>query len=104
PSVVENDATTAAIGEHRRGAGLGARNMVYYTVSTGIGGGIILDGRPFRGSRGFAGEVGHVPIFAAGGAACTCGKEGCLEAYCSGLSIARRAMEALEEGPAALDG
>src|SRR5690606_9824239 len=74
------------------------------TVSTGIGGGIILDGRPFRGGRGFAGEVGHVPIFAAGGAACTCGKEGCLEAYCSGLSIARRAKEALKGRPAALDG
>ena len=95
PSVVENDATTAAIGEHRFGAGLGTRNMVYYTVSTGIGGGIILDGRPFRGSRGLAGEVGHVPITVEGGAVCTCGKKGCLEAYCSGLSIARRAQEAL---------
>jgi glucokinase len=96
PCVVDNDANVAALGEFHFGAGQGATHMVYYTVSTGIGGGIILDGRLYRGSRGRAGEVGHAPIFADSDVKCTCGNVGCLEAYCSGLSIARRAQEKLE--------
>lgn len=97
PCIMDNDANAAALGEFRHGAGQGATHMVYYTVSTGIGGGIILDGRLYRGKRGRAGEVGHTPVFAESDVTCTCGNKGCLEAYCSGLSIAARAREALKE-------
>ncbi|NLN18310.1 MAG: ROK family protein [Firmicutes bacterium] len=97
PCIVDNDANAAALGEFHYGAGQGATHMVYYTVSTGIGGGIVLDGRLYRGKRGRAGEVGHTPIFADSDVICSCGNKGCLEAYCSGLSIARRAREALKE-------
>jgi glucokinase len=91
---VENDANAAALGEHRFGAGRGIDNLVYITVSTGIGGGLILDGRLYRGENGNAGEIGHLQV-AYNGRACHCGGQGCLEAYVSGTNIARRAREAL---------
>ncbi len=96
PALVENDANAVALGEYRYGAGRGARDLVYITVSTGIGGGVILGGRLWRGSHGAAGEVGHM-VVRPGGPLCTCGNRGCLEALASGLSIARRAREALPE-------
>ncbi len=95
--LVENDANAVALGEYRYGAGRGVRDLVYITVSTGIGGGVVLDGKLWRGSHGIAGEVGHM-VVRAGGPLCTCGNHGCLEALAAGPAIARRAREALEAG------
>ncbi|MFL6007091.1 MAG: ROK family protein [Gaiellaceae bacterium] len=97
-AVLENDATAAAAAEHRYGAGRGTRNMVYLTISTGVGGGIVIDGRLYRGSLGNGGEFGHVTIDCAGRPCHGCGRLGCLEAYVSGTSIAQRAREALADG------
>jgi glucokinase len=94
PVTLENDATAAAAGEHRWGAGRGTDNMVYLTVSTGVGGGVVLDGRLFRGSTGNGGELGHVTVDWRGRPCRGCGRLGCLEAYVSGTSIAERAREA----------
>ncbi len=80
---VENDANAAALAEHEFGAGRGAQNMVYLTMSTGIGAGIISDGELLRGAFGAAGEVGHMPIESPG-ESCRCGLTGCLEAYVGG--------------------
>ena len=100
PARLENDASAAALGEHRYGAGRGARHMVYLTVSTGIGGGIIIDGRLYRGASGAAGELGHVIIDVDSDAACKwCGR-GCLEVLASGTAIARRGERLLREGAA----
>jgi glucokinase len=95
---LENDANAGALAEWLFGAGRGKRNVVYMTMGTGIGGGLILDGRLYRGTNGNAGEVGHMRIVREGGPLCGCGKRGCLEAFCSGPSIARRAREALAAG------
>jgi glucokinase len=103
PAVLENDATAAAAGEHRYGAGRGSRNMVYLTVSTGIGGGVVIDGSLFRGSTGNGGELGHVTVDWRGRECRGCGRRGCLEAYASGTSIAERAEEAGLPGLAAED-
>ncbi|MFO7290549.1 MAG: ROK family protein [Bacillota bacterium] len=97
PVRVENDANAAAWGEYLLGAGRGADPMVYITVSTGIGGGIVLDGRLYRGADTFAGEIGHT-IVDPGGAPCSCGRRGCLEALASGTAIARAAAEAVRKG------
>ena len=94
PVVLENDATAAAAGEHRWGAGAGIRNMVYLTLSTGVGGGVVIDGRLYRGSWGNGGELGHVTVDWHGRRCRGCGRRGCLEAYVSGTSIAERAQEA----------
>ena len=92
-----NDANAAAIGVHRFGNGRGSTNMIYMTVSTGIGGGIIIDGRLYVGSRGFAGDIGHIQIDA-DGPRCGCGNTGCLEALSSGTAVARIARESLAAG------
>jgi len=97
PAVLENDANAAALGEFRYGAGKGANSLVYLTVSTGIGGGIILDGKLWHGLKDGAGEVGHMTLVP-DGPVCGCGNRGCLEALASGPSIARRALEALGAG------
>ena len=97
PVVLDNDANAAALAEHEYGAGRGARNMVYLTISTGIGGGLILGGRLIHGVGDAAGEVGHM-IVEPGGHPCGCGSRGCLETICSGTNIARRAVERLAEG------
>ncbi len=89
PVRLENDGFAAALGEWRSGAGRGYQNMVYITVSTGIGGGVILDGRLVRGRRGLAGHVGHMTIVR-DGELCACGNRGCWEAYASGPAFARR--------------
>jgi glucokinase len=112
PAVLENDATAAAAAEHRYGAGTGARNMVYLTISTGVGGGVVVDGRLYRGA-GNGAELGHVTVDWHGRPCRGCGRLGCLEAYVSGTSIAERAREAVErngnsslaslEGPTAED-
>jgi len=93
PAVLENDATAAAAGEHRYGAGAGTRNMVYLTISTGVGGGVVVDGRLYRGATGNGGELGHVTVDRHGRPCRGCGRRGCLEAYVSGTSIAERARE-----------
>lgn len=95
PAYLDNDANAAALGEHRFGAGRGVRNMAYLTVSTGVGGGLILDDRPYHGENGNAGELGHISVRVQGGRPCHCGSTGCIEAYCSGTNIAARAVEAL---------
>jgi glucokinase len=95
---LENDATAAAAGEHRFGAGAGARHMVYLTLSTGVGGGVIVDGRLYRGAMGNGGELGHVTVDWHGRPCRGCGRRGCLEAYASGTSIGERAAEALATG------
>jgi glucokinase len=94
PAALENDATAAAAGEHRYGAGRGTRHMVYLTISTGVGGGAVVDGRLFRGASGNGGELGHVTVDYDGRLCRGCGRRGCLEAYVSGTSIAERAREA----------
>lgn len=94
PVALENDATAAAAGEHRYGAGAGTSHMVYLTISTGVGGGIVIDGRLYRGASGNGGELGHVTVDCAGRRCRGCGRRGCLEAYVSGTSIAERAHEA----------
>lgn len=94
PVALENDATAAAAGEHRYGAGAGTSHMVYLTISTGVGGGVVIDGRLYRGATGNGGELGHVTVDCAGRPCRGCGRKGCLEAYVSGTSIAERAQEA----------
>jgi glucokinase len=103
PAVLDNDGVAAAAGEHRYGAGRGARNMVYLTISTGVGGGVILDGELHRGPSGNGGELGHVTVDWHGRKCRGCGRNGCLEAYCSGTSIAERAHEAGMHGASAAD-
>lgn len=97
PVSLENDGVAAALAEQRYGAGRGSRSLVYLTVSTGVGGGVILDGRPLRGRTGNGGEPGHM-IVVHGGRPCPCGSQGCLEAYASGTQIAARAGERLARG------
>ena len=99
PTIVENDANAAAVGEHQFGAGKGFANMVYLTISTGIGGGIIADGHIYWGDRGVAGEIGHM-IVEPHGPRCNCGNIGCLEAVAAGPAIARNARGAIAAGRA----
>lgn len=95
PVVVENDANTAALGEeYLFGAGRGSKNMVYITISTGIGGGAILDGNILGGISGTAAELGHITIDRHGDR-CNCGNTGYLESIASGTAIARRAREGI---------
>jgi len=89
PVRIENDANAAALAEHRFGAGRGATDIVFLTMSTGIGGGVLCGGRLVRGARGFAGELGHVPVVPSG-RRCHCGLRGCLEAYVGGQGWAER--------------
>ncbi|ADJ26654.1 ROK family protein [Dehalogenimonas lykanthroporepellens BL-DC-9] len=97
PTVLLNDASAAALAEHRLGAGRGCRDMIFLTVSTGIGGGIIIDGRLYQGIDGTAGEFGHT-VIDRHGEPDTCGARGCLEQYASGTAIARRAKQLLDAG------
>ena len=97
PVLLDNDANAAALGEQRHGAGRGLSDIVYMTISTGIGGGIIIGGRIVHGVADGAGEVGHASVLP-DGPSCGCGARGCLEALCSGTSIARRARERLSTG------
>jgi glucokinase len=87
PVRVDNDANVAALGEHHYGAGRGFSELMYLTVSTGIGGGWILDGRPWRGHAGMAGEIGHT-VVDPNGPECLCGKRGCVERLASGPYMA----------------
>lgn len=97
PCVVDNDAKALALGEQQFGAGRGYRNVLGMVVSTGVGGGIILDGRLLHGERGNAGHVGHVVVWPEG-PPCGCGARGCVEAIASGTGLARRLAEAQASG------
>lgn len=94
---LENDATAAAMGEHAFGGGRGTQHMLYLTVSTGVGGGIIIDGKLYRGASGAAGELGHITIDP-NGPPCGCGARGHLESLVSGTAIARRGAELVAKG------
>jgi len=95
--LLENDANAAAYGEYRFGAGRGKRHIVYVTLGTGIGGGIIIDGKIYWGASGAAGEVGHIVVDPEG-PPCNCGARGCLEALASGPAIARAAEAEVAAG------
>jgi glucokinase len=97
PTYLINDASAAALGEHRFGAGTGFDNVLYMTVSTGIGGGIIANGELYTGADGCAGEFGHMTIVP-DGPQCHCGNFGCLEALASGWAIAREAINRIKNG------
>ena len=97
PAAIGNDANLAALGEWRFGAGRGHNNLIYITVSTGIGGGVISDGQLLIGAHGLAGELGHTTIIP-DGPLCGCGQRGHLEALASGPSIARWVEEQLAAG------
>lgn len=100
PAYVDNDANTAAIAEHRHGAGRGAEHVVMMALGTGIGGGLVLDGRLYRGARGFGGELGHL-VLDHHGEACpgACPGRGCLELLASGTAIGRAGLEAARASP-----
>ena len=93
PVMLENDGIAAVYGEWKYGAGRGARNLVFVTVSTGIGGGAVVDGRLLHGRRGMAAHVGHFRM-APDGPLCSCGATGCFEAFAAGTALAKRAREA----------
>ena len=97
PATLDNDANCAIFGEWWRGAARGASHVVGLTIGTGIGGGIVLAGRVYRGKSDIAGEIGHMTNDL-NGRRCKCGNYGCLEAYASGPAIAARAIEGIEAG------
>ena len=101
PAVLDNDANCAVLGEWWVGAARSSRHAIGLTIGTGIGGGIILDGKLYHGASDVAGEIGHTTIDTEG-RRCKCGNYGCLEAYASGPNIAMRAREALEAGAESL--
>lgn len=96
PVTLNNDANAAAYGEWRFGGGRGYRHVVYITASTGIGGGVVMDGRLLLGQGGFATEFGHMSI-ALNGPTCLCGHCGCWESLASGTALAKFAEEAVRE-------
>jgi glucokinase len=98
PVTVENDANAAAWGEFRFGVGKDIDDLVFVTLGTGVGGGIISHGVLLRGARGMGGELGHITV-QPGGPRCGCGNHGCLEALASGTAIARRAREVADQRP-----
>ncbi len=97
PVVLHNDANAAAYGEYWAGAGQGCRNMVLFSLGTGVGGGLIIDGKLYTGPDDTAGELGHITIDY-NGRPCNCGSRGCLEAYASATAIRRIVREALADG------
>jgi glucokinase len=101
PAYIENDASAAALGEFRFGAGRGTRHLLHATLGTGIGGGIVIDRRLYRGAKGLAGEIGHI-ILDPAGPRCTCGSRGCLEAMVSGVAFAERARRIIQQGKSAI--
>lgn len=98
PIIVENDANCHAWAEYRFGAARGMRNVVAAIVGTGIGGGLVLDGRLYRGGFGIASEFGHMRVMP-GGRICGCGNHGCWEQYCSGMALVREARELAAAAP-----
>jgi len=101
PVVLENDANAAAMGEMWIGAARGCRDVVSVTLGTGVGGGIVLGGRVWRGAHGAAGEIGHTTVDPFSGLKCKCGNTGCLELFASATAIVRMARESLSQFPQA---
>lgn len=97
PVGITNDANAAAVGEMQYGAARGMKNFIMLTLGTGVGSGIVINGQLVYGSDGFAGELGHVTMVRKNGRSCGCGRNGCLEAYCSATGVARTAREFLIE-------
>lgn len=98
PVYVDNDGNVAALAEHKYGAGRGYDHMIYATLATGIGGGLILNGQLYRGMHGMAGEIGHMFISDSTGYPCGCGVIGCVQSISSGTFMARYAMDRIKEG------
>lgn len=98
PVVVDNDANVAALGEYQYGAGMGVSSLLYITISTGVGGGWVLNGKIWQGAQGMAGEIGHNTIDPQG-PLCLCGKRGCVERLASGPYLAQDARQALMADP-----
>jgi glucokinase len=99
PTAFQNDANAAAYGEYWAGAGKSLKSMVLFTLGTGVGGGIIVDGKVLEGRHSHGGEVGHMKIAMADARRCGCGRLGCLEAYASATAVVARAREALRASP-----
>ena len=99
PAILENDANAAAVGEMWLGAARGRRTIVCVTLGTGVGGGIILDGKLWHGTHHSAAEIGHMCVDPFGGVACPCGSRGCLEVYASATAIVRMTREAKPRHP-----
>ena len=99
PAILENDANAAAVGEMWQGAAVGCKTIICVTLGTGVGGGIILDGKLWRGMDGAAAEIGHMCVDPFGGVACTCGSRGCLEVFASATAIVRMTREASPRYP-----
>ena len=100
PVEVLNDANMAALGEQKHGSGMGSENVVFITIGTGVGGGVISEGRIIAGTNGAAGEIGHIPVNPNETEKCNCGKKGCLEQYASAGGIVRTAKRYMAEGKA----
>jgi glucokinase len=98
PVVLDNDARAAGLAEHRFGAGRGFDNMLYCPVSTGIASALIIGGRPFRGSYGWAGETGHMIATPGEGLECGCGNRGCYMSWCSGSMIVKHIRQWIAAG------
>lgn len=99
PVKAGNDANVAALGEYYSGGGKGCHSMVLVTLGTGVGGGIIIDGKILSGAHGVGGEIGHIVVNKEEKEFCTCGKRGCAEQYCSATGIVRTAKKMLAKGP-----
>lgn len=95
PVFINNDATVAGYAEHIAGVSKGTHSSVFITLGTGIGSGIIINGKPWSGFHGIGAELGHAPLNVTNGVMCTCGNEGCVERYCSATGLIRLAREAL---------
>ena len=98
PTYVANDANAAAYAEYVWGCGVGASSLVAFTLGTGVGGGIVINGRIWEGINGFAAEIGHM-VIEEGGRQCGCGKRGCIEAYCSASALVKEAKRAMKLYP-----
>jgi glucokinase len=99
PVLLENDANAAAVGEMWQGAARGYRDVISVTLGTGVGGGVILDGKLWRGAHGSAGEIGHATVDPSSGLKCKCGNIGCLELFASATAIVRMTREGLSRFP-----
>jgi glucokinase len=97
PTAFQNDANAAALGEHWAGAGKGVASMALFTLGTGVGGGVVLDGKVLEGRHSHGAELGHVKIEMTNPRQCGCGRWGCLEAYASATAVVKRAHEALND-------
>ncbi len=98
PVVIENDAQAKALAEFRFGKAVGKKHVLVIQIGWGVGMGMILNGMPYYGARGFSGEFAHIPLVDEKGYLCSCGKRGCLETVCSGTALRRYAIEGIDAG------